>query len=102
MNTAARKITERKQESRLAIVSFNTLLTGDMRTRAEVKATLSMIDREMGNFKSVPELDFRAGYLAGRIEEKKMAGFITPEDAERLQIVLYTKYEIFRRLETEK
>lgn len=101
MNAAARKITDRKQESRLAIVSFNGLLSGDMRTRAEVKTTLSMIDREMGNFKSVPELDFRAGYLAGRIEEKKMAGFITPEDAERLKTVLYAKYEIFRRMEME-
>lgn len=101
MNADVRKITDRKQECRLAIVSFNALLSGEMRTRAEVKATLSMIDREMGNFKSVPELDFRAGYLDGRIEEKKMAGFITPEDAERLKTVLYAKYEILRRLETE-
>ena len=34
MNAAARKITDRKQESRLAIVSFNGLLSGDMRNRA--------------------------------------------------------------------
>lgn len=96
----ARKITDRKQENRLATISFNCLLSGEMRERAEVKTTLSMIDREMGNFKSVPELDFRAGYLVGRIEEKTNAGLITPEDAERLKNVLYAKYEIFRRLGT--
>lgn len=99
INTA-RKITDRKQESRPAMISFNNLLSGEMREKAEVKTTLSMIDREMGNFKSVPELDFRAGYLVGRIEEKANAGLIAAEDAERLKNVLYTKYELFRRLGT--
>lgn len=96
----ARKITEGKQENRQAMISFNCLLSGEMRERAEVKTTLSMIDREMGRFKSVLEMDFRAGYLAGRIEEKANAGLITAEDAEQLKNVLYTKYEIFRRLGT--
>lgn len=96
----ARKITDRKQESRPEMVSFNRLLSGEMRARAEVKTTLSMIDREMGNFKSVPEMDFRAGYLAGRIEEKDAAGLIAAEDAEQLKNVLYAKYEIFRRMVT--
>lgn len=96
----ARKITDRKQENRLEMVSFNRLLSGEMRARAEVKATLSMIDREMGNYKSVPEMDFRAGYLAGRIEEKAAAGLIAAEDAEQLKNVLYAKYELFRRMVT--
>lgn len=96
----ARKITDRKQENRLEMVSFNRLLSGEMRARAEVKATLSMIDREMGNYKRVPEMDFRAGYLAGRIEEKAAAGLIAAEDAEQLKNVLYAKYEIFRRMVT--
>lgn len=99
MNTA-RKFTGEQQETRAAMISFNSLLSGDTRNRAEVKAMVSMIDREMANSKSVPEMDFRAGYLYGRIEEKANAGLITPEDVERLKNVLYAKYEIFRRLET--
>ncbi|MCH5340075.1 MAG: hypothetical protein J1E01_01280 [Acetatifactor sp.] len=97
MNTAM-KITDKNQESHQEVLAFNCLLTGEMRARAEVKTTLSVIDREMGKSKSVPEMDFRAGYLAGRIEEKENAGLITAEDAEQLKNVLYAKYEILRRL----
>lgn len=94
----ARKITENRQESHPAMISFNRLLSGEMRAKAEVKATLSMIDRELGNSKSVPEMDFKAGYLAGRIKEKANAGLIAAEDAEQLENVLYAKYEILRNM----
>jgi len=94
----ARKITENKQESHPAMISFNRLLSGEMRERAEVKAALSMIDREIRSPMSVPEMDFRAGYLAGRISEKANAGLITAEDAEQLKNVLYAKYEILRNM----
>ena len=99
MNTA-RKIAGGQQEPRPEIISFNSLLPKDMRCRAEVKTMLSMIDREISISKSVAELDFRAGYLFGRIDEKQSAGFITAEDAEQLKNVLHAKYEIFRRLGT--
>lgn len=99
MNTA-KKAADGKQEQQALLISFNSLLSGEIRGRAEVKTMLSMIDRELSRFMSLEELDFRAGYLSGRIEEKKNAGFITAEDAERLKNVLYAKYEIFRRLGT--
>lgn len=97
---AARKIEGKRQKSRPEAVSVNCLLSWEMRERAEVKNMISMIDRELGNAKSVPEMDFRAGYLAGRIEEKKTAGMIAEGDAERLRNMLYIKYEVLRRLET--
>ena len=99
MNTA-RKIAGGQQEPRTEMTSFNGLLPKDMRRRAEVKTTLSMIDREISISKSVAELDFQAGYLSGRIDEKQSAGFIAAEDAEQLKNVLYAKHEIFRRLGT--
>lgn len=77
------------------------ILTGDLRTKAEVKTTLSMIDRELGNYKSLPELDFRAGYVAGRIYEKEAAGLITPGLKDELLSILYTKYQVIRSLESE-
>lgn len=77
------------------------ILTGDLRTKAEVKTTLSMIDRELGTYKSLPELDFRAGVVAGRIYEKEAAGLITPGLKEELLNILYTKYQVIRSLESE-
>lgn len=77
------------------------ILTGDLRTKTEVKTTLSMIDRELGSYKSLPELDFRAGVVAGRIHEKEAAGLITPGLKEELLNILYTKYQVIRSLESE-
>ena len=77
------------------------ILTGDLRTKAEVKSTLSLIDRELNCYKSLPELDFRAGVVAGRIYEKEAAGLITPGLKEELLNILYTKYQVIRSLESE-
>lgn len=98
--TALRKAVIGRPEPRAEMVSFNSLLSDKVRNRAEVKTMISMIDRELSSPKSVAELDFRAGYLSGRIDEKKNAGFITAEDAEQMKNMLYAKYEILRRLET--
>ena len=66
----------------------------------EVKAMMAVIDRELENYKSLAELDFRAGYVAGRIYEKEAAGCITPGHKQDLINILYTKYETIRGLES--
>lgn len=66
----------------------------------EVKAMIAVIDRELANYKNLAELDFRAGYVAGRIYEKEAAGCITPGHKQELINVLYSKYETIRGLET--
>lgn len=66
----------------------------------EVKAMIAVIDRELANYKSLAELDFRAGYVAGRIYEKEAAGCITPGHKQELINILYTKYETIRGLES--
>lgn len=66
----------------------------------EVKAMMAVIDKEMANYKSLAELDFRAGYVAGRIYEKEAAGCITPGHKQELINILYSKYETIRGLET--
>ena len=78
--------------------SANFILAGELKGKAETKFMLKMIDQELKQFKSVPELDFTAGYLTGRIKEKNAAGFITDTQAEQLTKVLYSKYEILRNL----
>lgn len=74
----------------------------DLRTKSEVKNMILMIDRELNNNNSLPELDFKAGYIAGKIYEKALAGLITPYYQEKLTNILHTKYEIMRTLEGEK
>lgn len=66
----------------------------------EVKAMMAVIDKELANYKSLAELDFRAGYVAGRIYEKEAAGHITQGHKQELINVLYSKYETIRGLET--
>ena len=66
----------------------------------EVKAMMAVIERELENYKSLAELDFRAGYVAGRIYEKEAAGCITPGHKQDLINILYTKYETIRGLES--
>ena len=66
----------------------------------EVKAMMAVIDQEMGNCRSLAELDFLAGYVAGRIYEKESAGCITPRHKQELINILYAKYETIRGLET--
>jgi hypothetical protein len=61
---------------------------------------MAVIDRELENYKSLAELDFRAGYVAGRIYEKEAAGCITPGHKQDLINILYTKYETIRGLES--
>lgn len=72
------------------------VLSRGMREKAEAKSMLEKIDHELKRFQSLPELDFMAGYLAGRIIEKNMDGFITDAQAEQLTKVLYSKYELIR------
>lgn len=99
MNTV-KKAVGVQQEQQTRTLSFNSLLSGEMRNRAEAKAMLVMIDRELSGIVNLEELDFRAGYLSGRIEEKESAGSIAAKDAESLKRVLYSKHEILRRLRT--
>ena len=66
----------------------------------EVKAMVAAIDRELSDYKSLAELDFRAGYVAGRIYEKEAAGCITPGHKQELINILYAKYETIRGLES--
>ena len=90
-----------RQQSRvikLKRFSVNTTLSRELREKAETKDMLEMIDQELKQFQSVPELDFIAGYLAGRTKEKNAAGFITDTQAEQLTKVLYSKYEVLRKL----
>lgn len=90
-----------QQQSRVTKLkgfSANTILSRELREKAETKDMLEMIDRDLKQFQSVPELDFIAGYLAGRTKEKNAAGFITDTYAERLTKVLYSKYEVLRNL----
>ena len=90
-----------RQQSRVIKLkgfSINPIISGKLLEKEETKAMLEMIDQDLKQFKSVPELDFIAGYLAGRIKEKSAAGFITDTQAEQLTKVLYSKYEILRNL----
>ena len=90
-----------RQQSRfikLKGFSVNPIISGRLLEKAETKAMLEMIDQELKQFKSVPELDFIAGYLTGRIKEKNAVGFITDTQAEQLTKVLYSKYEVLRKL----
>lgn len=65
-----------------------------------VKAMMTVIDRELADYKSLAELDFRAGYVAGRIYEREAAGCITPGHRQNLLNILYTKHETIRGLES--
>lgn len=90
-----------RQQSRVIKLkgfSVNTTLSRELREKAETKDMLEMIDQELRQFQSVPELDFIAGYLAGQTKEKNAAGFITDTQAEQLTKVLYSKYEVLRNL----
>lgn len=94
-------ITPSRQQSRVTKLkgfSVNPIISGKLLEKAETKSMLEMIDQNLKQFKSVPELDFVAGYLTGRIKEKNAAGFITDNQAEQLTKVLYSKYEILRNL----
>ena len=83
-------------------ISFNSLLPpGPMRSRAETKSMIVTIDKELGRFKTLPELDFRAGYLTGKIHEKEANGYITERQAEQLRNILFSKYEAIRTLEEQ-
>lgn len=42
----------------------------DIAVKREVRA----IDKELGNYQSLAELDFRAGFVTGKIYEKESAG----------------------------
>lgn len=90
-----------RQQSRVIKLkgfSINPIISGKLLEKEETKAMLEMIDQDLKQFKSVPELDFIAGYLAGRIKEKSAAGFITDTQAEQLTKVLYSRHEILRNL----
>ena len=94
-------IKPRRQQSRVVEMigfSVSTILSGELREKAETKSMLEMIDQELKQFQSVPELDFKAGYLTGRIKEKNMDGLITDAQAEQLTRLLYSKYEVLRNL----
>lgn len=71
----------------------------DLRMKREVKAIMATIDKEMANYKSLAELDFRAGYVTGKIYEKEAVGLITPGYRDELIRILYAKYETIRGLE---
>ena len=71
----------------------------DLRTKREVKAIMAAIDKEMASYKSLAELDFRAGYMTGKIYEKEAGGLITPGHRDALIGILYAKYESTRGLE---
>lgn len=86
------------QDGELKGLFVRPALSREMRGKAETKSVLEMIDHELKRFQSLPELDFMAGYLAGRIREKNMDGFITDAQAEQLTKVLYSKYELIRGL----
>lgn len=73
-------------------------ISGELREKAETRSMLEMIDQELKQFRGVPELDFKAGYLAGRIKEKNMGRLITDAQAEQLTRLLYSKYEVLRNL----
>lgn len=77
---------------------FNPESFRALREKKETASMLEMIDRELNRFRNMPELDFIAGYLAGRIKEKNICGLITDIQAEQLIKVLYSKYEIIRNL----
>lgn len=82
--------------------TVNTLITpGALRSRAEMKAMIGTIDRELGKHKSIAELDFIAGYLTGKIYEKEINDFLTHRQAEQLKNILYAKYEAIRTLEEQ-
>ena len=73
----------------------------DMAVKREVRAIMAAIDKELGNYQSLAELDFRAGFVTGKIYEKEAAGLITPGYRVELIRILYAKYETIRDLESE-
>lgn len=73
--------------------------TQEMNTKREIKAIMAAIDKEMTSYKSLAELDFRAGYMTGKIYEKEAVGLITPGHRDALIGILYAKYETIRGLE---
>lgn len=73
----------------------------DMAVKREVRAIMAAIDKELGNYQSLAELDFRAGFVTGKIYEKEAAGLITPGYRAELIRILYEKYETIRGLESE-
>lgn len=77
---------------------FNPESFREFREKKETASMLEMIDRELKQYRTMPELDFIAGYLAGRIKEKSICGLITDIQAEQLIKVLYSKYEVLRNL----
>lgn len=82
--------------------TVNTLIApGVLRSRAEMKTMIGVIDRELGKHKSIAELDFIAGYLTGKIYEKEINDFLTHRQAEQLKNILYAKYEAIRTLEEQ-
>ena len=76
-------------------------LDRNLAVKREVRAIMSMIDKELGNYQSLAELDFRAGFVTGKINEKEAAGLITPGYRAELIRILYAKYETIRGLESE-
>ena len=76
-------------------------LDRNLAVKREVRAIMSMIDKELGNYQSLAELDFRAGFVTGKIYEKEAAGLITPGYRAELIRILYAKYETIRGLESE-
>ena len=101
-NRIPKMLCREHHEAAIRPLDMNISIPGGIRQRAEVKSTLESIDRELGAYRSLPELDFRAGYLAGKIYEKEAAGIITPENRADLLRVLYAKYEVLRNLEREE
>lgn len=76
-------------------------LDRDLAVKREVRAIMATIDKELGNYQSLAELDFRAGFVTGKIYEKEAAGLIAPGYRAELIRILYAKYETIRGLESE-
>lgn len=67
--------------------------------KKEVKGIMEIINKEIMNYESLEELDFKAGYIAGKINEKASNGLITQKHQDALMGILYTSYKIMRDME---
>ena len=100
-------ILEEAEEAQEAMENVKTSLAvlwdrvKGMAIKREVRAIMAAIDKELGNYQSLAELDFRAGFVTGKIYEKEAAGLITPGYRAELIRILYAKYETIRDLESE-